>query len=334
MHFARMTVVLLSLVTFGGCSAQTSGPSGGAPVNDAGPIDSFEGVVFKGTVNALAVDGQYVYWTDTFNAKLERAPVGGGTPETLIASGENGSPTSVVVDATDIYVGTDFDTQHLLLRVSKATKKVEVLAAENCQNIVGSSAFIFCSTESTSGVFRVKKEDVSRELVWSKEFDFRFAVQAADEMQFVALDNALAIAPHTTVDPTVVSLAQPGSALATRDGVAWVATFDEAAKMVALSRVVDGSLQSVATFSGEARGYITSLAIDATHVYYTTSGGTESAEVARIPIGGGASARIAEAREPLAITVDDTAVYWVGADVGEKPEHVIERRLKSKIATP
>jgi len=69
--------------------------------------------------------------------------------------------------------------------------------------------------------------------------------------------------------------------------------------------------------------YANALAVDATHLYYTTVAGTAD-RVYRVSHAGGAPTLVAETEDPLGIAVDDDFVYWsAGAFDG-----VIERRKK------
>jgi hypothetical protein len=49
----------------------------------------------------VAIDGQYVYWTDNAADQVMRAPLGGGNADTLASN--QGGPRQIAVDANAIY---------------------------------------------------------------------------------------------------------------------------------------------------------------------------------------------------------------------------------------
>jgi hypothetical protein len=66
------------------------------------------------------------------------------------------------------------------------------------------------------------------------------------------------------------------------------------------------------------------LAVDDTHLYYTTRYSSTSGRVFRVSLLGGTPEILAETNTPLGIAVDDTFMYWAA----NSSEGVIERRLK------
>jgi hypothetical protein len=73
--------------------------------------------------------------------------------------------------------------------------------------------------------------------------------------------------------------------------------------------------------------YANALAVDDTHLYYTTRLDSQSGRVFRVSLLGGAPEILAEAEVPLGIAVDDTFVYWAAGST----EGVIERRVKAQL---
>jgi hypothetical protein len=55
---------------------------------------------------SLQVDASHAYWTNLFAGTLQRAPLGGGVPETLAGSASQ-DVCGMALDATDFYWGLD-----------------------------------------------------------------------------------------------------------------------------------------------------------------------------------------------------------------------------------
>jgi len=56
-----------------------------------------------GTLYGIAVDDQYVYWTDDMQNLVMKIPLSGGTPTTLAATGADSGPTGIAVDDASVY---------------------------------------------------------------------------------------------------------------------------------------------------------------------------------------------------------------------------------------
>lgn len=71
---------------------------------------------------------------------------------------------------------------------------------------------------------------------------------------------------------------------------------------------------------GDASHEVTSIAVDASHAYWTdyAEEGTESGGVRRVPVGGGPTSTLASGYGIIQLVIDDESVFWIFGGTSEK----------------
>lgn len=58
---------------------------------------------FGRLLSRIATDGTNIYWSETFNDKILRAPISGGTPQTIFTASTGGQPSALLIDGSTLY---------------------------------------------------------------------------------------------------------------------------------------------------------------------------------------------------------------------------------------
>jgi len=220
----------------------------------------------SGTINRLAIDSSYVYFTA--GSEVDRAPIGGGGPITTLQPAQSG-PVGIFVDANNYY----------WTNTGSHTVMMQAFAGGSPVTVATMTAAMPGASPGT-------------------------VVADATNAYWTSADGTVWQAPLTGAGP-VIRLDQPatnggGDASIAVDGtsVYWPAPTNGVYKNLI------GAGNEVA-FVGVNGGAYHGLAIDATHVFYSTGQGVYSTtkdNVTHTVVDLGSSA--------VALAIDATYVYW------------------------
>ncbi|MBK9000712.1 MAG: hypothetical protein IPM35_33745 [Myxococcales bacterium] len=283
----------------------------------------------------IAVDATHVYFTaSAFNAgnqgAIIRVPIGGGAPEVLATN--QTAPFSIALDQTHVY-WVNAGASASVMRVAKSggSGNGEVLALNQASpsGLSVDDAHVYWANNVSSGsIMRTMKDGTGSPATIAFGQNLPFATwaepgsgSAAKVFFTVEGTGVVSAAPKGGGGTTTLSDPHPGIKPLAVAG--YEVFFGLSAPPGAVFRVgTTGAGQKAAKITGDADfSSVLDLAVDATHVYFTTQylkGKYDVGFVMRVPRGGGAAQHVCKSDgptpNPAGIAVDETAVYWVEYD--------------------
>lgn len=267
----------------------------------------------------LAVDGRHVYWSETGHAILKRVPVGSGDVEEIINGAINGSPGALAVDDDHLYIATEFDPDQLMLRYDKENGQLDTFEV-GCENLAASDSYIFCGASGHTDGRRFSKADLEHEAFALNGLDLSSAELAAGGDLFAAGEGQLVVVVGQDLESLTEHDIAPWTltALAVGGGSAWAGAVDFGTDEVVILGFQGGEVQVVQNVDTVVTQIVSSLAVDATHIYYGVTSSFSSGDneyyydgrVERVPASGGSPELYSSGCYPVRVVVDDGAVYW------------------------
>lgn len=248
--------------------------------------------------DSLAIDPQYLYFTDNGQASVGRIAPTGGSPQTIV-TGQPG-PLEVHVHGSHVCWrtlslvsmpnGDSSEAQGIWCSSTATLMPTQVLSASNLGGNITSFDF-----------------DDQYAYYTFAPYVFRVPLDGSAQPEVFAADDE----PRTPYSPMAVTLA---------GGKVYWATI-QAGGAGAIKTCPTGATctpQVLGSFLGSDAFLGTSnLAVSDTHVYWMSrldSAEISHGDVLRVPIGGGTPVRLATCDEsPKAVAIDSQAVYWVTA---------------------
>jgi hypothetical protein len=251
--------------------------TGGAP-SQVAPASATGGYYGEFVFSGVAFDGSYVYWSEGVGggaSAIERAPLGGGAPEPVVAS--QGFLAGIAIAAGTLY-GVN-----------------QVLGEVFAMPVTGGTPAVIASGLTTPAGIAVHGGVV-------------YVSDAASDLLSVPVDGG---AVTTLVKgpglPPNVEVADFSPGMAADDDYVYFSQYYASSPVLAKVSRLDGTMTVLAP--GSAAG----IAVDATDVYWVTAPG-DTTSVNAVPIAGG-PVRVLAANQPLAVgpALDDCHVYWATA---------------------
>jgi hypothetical protein len=284
-------------------------------------------------LNSLAVDSASVYFTD-YDQVLQ-APIGGGTAPALLANGQGVAYSGIALDATNIFWANYRTVGGGVFQIPKAGgSPVTVVPGLDhpWQIAVGYTELVTLDlhvqrTEYIiysaigSGVSTVPVLGGATTTLDSGQAEGRFAVHSPDV--YWATGGTIMTGSLFYGGATVLVSGQIGPADVAVDSsnVYWVNQPGWDSKN---SRATSGAVMQTpigggapVTLADLGAQVPTSIAADATSLYWTTGDGF----VMKMPLGGGAPVALARSQSRASeIVLDSTSVYWLDATSVQKTE--------------
>jgi hypothetical protein len=265
-----------------------------SPALGAAPANHPEPAVLasrQSSPHDLAIDRTSVYFTD--NDGVTKVPIAGGAPVVLARSEH--FPSSLVVDKANVYFGSAGSTT-----MSGATGKATANPpAIRKVPLAGGAASTFVPLQQIPSSLTVDAAN----LYW---------VDCTGAVGKIPLAGG-------AVTPLAPSSAKSCGMANSKPLIAVDATSVYFTTQGALMKVPLTGGKPVQLVAAPHNGFVaarTGIAVDATNVYLTTANvmtdGVELGTVQKVPISGGAVTTLwSGPKNPIAVAVDDSAVYWL-----------------------
>jgi hypothetical protein len=270
----------------------------------------------------LALDAQFVYWTNsgcagggTMCSMVARAPIGGGTTQTVLSSSSNiGNPQYLAVNGNSVF-WTAADG-HVYTAPAGGGPYQNVSSGETMPqgivSVLGGSGFLIWADDNPTGtIIRTDNGGGSRVTIASNQSMPKFVGldQGGNLAYWTTGNGSVMSAPANgggTPNPVASGLANVGRIVVFGSVVAWTETDGGSVWM----KIGGANPMKVAT--GQNRPF--ALAIDPSLIYWTNRG---DGSVMKMTMTGGAPQMIAGGQaDPVAIVVDNTNVYWANQQGG------------------
>jgi hypothetical protein len=258
--------------------------------------------------NALASDGVDLFWIDTAST-LWRAPVGGGTPSQL-ASNVSWVEPFLYLDATNVYFAGPDGISSLPKQGGTASLIVPTQGSIYAATAAGGSVYWMeddpgdgGATTPTSFQGFVKSSSLAGGAVatlttlGAEGPSSQGAIAISDSLVFFFGDG-LETLPIGGGTPTTLSSTE--RCLQLLGGPAGVYCNNTPIVLLA----ADGGSTTISTQASQPQ----SMALDTTNLYWVNP--TRSGSVVTAPMNGGPFVTVAYDELPMALAVDDAAVYW------------------------
>ncbi len=260
----------------------------------------------------IAVDATSVYWTNSGDGTVMKAPIGGGTPSLLSSGGA--TPMPIALDTTNLYWGDA--GRGVVMKVPLGGGPASAVAC--CTGPLVSIALDGTNVYWTKGgvadgaVMKAPLLDADggagMALFSAPSLPGGIAVAASNVFWTDADDSTVKMMPSG--GGAVTTLAQAATAVIAVDAtnVYWVGN-----GYVATVPFGGGTPTEVAGSGVDWSDTPQGIIVDATNVYWTSTNGN----IEKVPIGGGSVTRLATGQSrPRGIAVDATSVYWVNSGDG------------------
>ncbi len=295
-----------------GCTGQTLAVGSGPPEAGAshdGSLSSFGAPTFVeqhllDVPETLAADGVDIFWSDQAPA-VWRDPIAGGAP-VQIASG-----TLIAIDSTNVYF-IDYAAGTAFASVPKGggptSTLITVSGSVSAATVVGGTVF-------WAGMADATPPGLPTSTIKSAPLVAGGTVTTLGSVPSIDV-NSIAVTGSTIF--LTIGSAHPG--IFQNDGGVPMAIDAGTAGCTTVFAGPDGAYCSggalilvatdgtTTTVIASETNNATHMALDATNVYWTNE--TASGSVVMAPKNGGANVTISYDTNPLAIAVDDGAVYW------------------------
>jgi hypothetical protein len=274
--------------------------------------------------NGIAVDGDYVYWSDFDDGQIRKVSVGGGDWAILVP-GQNG-PGTVAVDAANVYWTNQAGE---VMKVAKDGTGLRTLAtdADLVGNVLATDGVgvYWAEYDNAKGVgkiMRVPAAGGTPAQVVTTQYPTSVAVDTmnvywatstlpgstAGSINSIGSDggNAAVLASGSfAADSLAVegtTLYWAGFVTSVADGV--TSTGGAVTKVSMVSGIEN-------TLASQPRRGVTAMSVDDSSIYWLTE--VPSGSVMKTPLSGGPSEPLApgQARNATAMVVDATSVYWI-----------------------
>lgn len=275
------------------------------------------------TLGDIAVDVTNVYWTDT-NAgnpgTVNKVPLGGG-PTTALATGEL-YPGSLAVDATTLYFASWND--EMVKKVPIAGGPVTTIATgENgpCCLVLNATDLYY---HSTRGIVRLPLAGgTPTALPETYGVGFALALDATNVYWRVDVSGGAQLLKMpldgSSAPVSLVTSSSMGALVVNGSTLYWTMPAGTVAGAGAIAKMPVGGTASTSLASGLNEP--SDLAVDGTHVYFTTR---QDGNVMKVPVAGGTPTVIASKQKfPSAIVVDGTSVYWTNYGGSTGPDGAV-----------
>jgi hypothetical protein len=259
----------------------------------------------------IAVDVTNVYWTD-INAgnpgTVNKVPLGGG-PTTALATGQL-YPGSLAVDATTLYWACS--NEEAVKKVPIAGGPVVTIAtSENgpCCLVLNATDLYY---RSTRGIIRLPLAGGTPTALPSNGVGFSLALDATSLYWRVDISGGITAQllkmplDGSSAPVSLVTSSSMGALVVNGSTLYWTMPAGMIAGAGAVAKMPVGG--SVATPLATGLNEPSDLAVDGTHVYFTSY---QDGTVSKIPVAGGTPTIIASKQKmPSSVVVDGTSVYW------------------------
>jgi sugar lactone lactonase YvrE len=261
----------------------------------------------------LAVDGQWVFFTNTGAGEVARVPKVGGNV-VVLASGED-APTGIAIDDKQVYYSNTY-TPGSIKRVGKEGGKPIVLTEDEnftyyAYRLIVDATSLYWVTDTTTGkVVTMPKVGGAPTILQNKATSPKGLAFDGTSIFWPVFGEIRRAPPVANAPPTKLSASEQfPSALAADEGaVYWTDMYAATVRRVPKA---GGTPTTLATMTAGAR--LGAIAVDATHVFFLDPQGNT---VRKVPKTGGPAVTIAIANAPRGLALDETHVYWTNGGDG------------------
>jgi hypothetical protein len=231
----------------------------------------------SGILSGVAVDASGIYWTAGYD--VMRAPLTGGSAQTIVSETGKGNPGSLVVRGGNV-IWTD------------------TTCAVESAPVTGGSVTTLASSQNMPGSLVA----TDAHLFWANNFNPTPCLGGAMAGDVLEL-------PLQGGTPTVVGQGQPAVIGVDDTNVYWVNGGGIGSSDVMMAPLAGGGIVTLAS----EPGYVLSLVTDGTSVYWNVvpTGPPAPGTVVKWTVDGGTLSTIAnESSAPESLAVDATSLYW------------------------
>jgi hypothetical protein len=254
-----------------GPDASAAGAAGAAPE----PYLFAANIANVNVPRTLVVDSRYVYWLDTGQGSVRKAPVEGGSVVTLSSNGTRQGDDWIAVDSENVYWSVT--TSRIFKTAIEGGAETTVVPFRDGRGTIWQFAV------NRDALFWIEGSGVGNDSV------MRVGKDGGTPTQLAAIENPTAIA----VDEQSVYWAEAPS-------VGTCPTLD----CQSVNKVAGSGGQAVVL--APSGGVVSSLTFDATHVYWLSDART----VTRVSKHGGAAESVRGPADATTFAVDTSGVYW------------------------